>query len=312
MKITVQHINNSFSRSYELKSPGATFGRSHENQIVLPDPSVSISLFQAAIKLNEAQQIVIRNLAATPILIGNHSLRVGQSFTLQNNSEFVCGDFKFQLEPTRVGDLDTSDTTKTSTKADHLPQVKTAEEPALRVPTVMPMPGTNLISLMQVSAPSSPIDAQPNQAVATQEKNDETQRLNANVAEAEESHLTTTVEPAASTPSVFDDLFAGNGVVPIGAEPHTMDMHPFEINSATSRNTSDPLEHVNGIELDADLSKDPLERLSRDGIEHQQRDIFYDTRPSALLYDNQDGGKNTHLDDLDKIFNELESYAKVK
>lgn len=357
MKITVQHLHHSFNRSYELKSPGATFGRSHDNQIALPDPSMSISLFQAAIKIKETGQIELRNLAATPLLVGNQSLRVGQSLEIEDNSEFRCGDFKFQLEAVKPA-LDSQAAVS---------QVKQTESPSFKAPTVMPMPGTEAMlpaMQMQTAAPSTPLDSHPipqlrpqfdeitpetfevpeiveeapviedteftiavteydasiaaNAAEHTSSSDDcdAADKLESvAVAAAEEPPIiaapaTTGAEVQEPTPSVFDDLFSGNGVVPIGAEPDYMEVHPFEIGSATIRNSSDPLNLVNGIELDEDLSKDPLERLSRDGIEHQQRDIFHDTRPSTMLHDNQDEDKTAHLDDLDKIFSELESYAK--
>lgn len=259
MKITVQHLNNSFNRSYQLKSPGATFGRSHDNQIVLPDPLVSVSLFQAAIKLNKAGQIVIHNLAATPILVNNQSLFVGQSFELQTNSEFSCGNFKFQLEA-----IDAEKPLDETTAA-----VNQAENQTFKAPTVMPIPGNEPIAINLAA------------------------KENATSFKVEES-------PAATpTASIFDDLFNSNGVIPIGAEVNSKDMHPFELNSAALRNTSDPLAQINSIDLNDDISKDPLERLSRDGSEHLQRDIFYDTRPSTLLHD-----------DIDKIFNELENFTK--
>lgn len=245
MKITVQHLNNSFSRSYELKSPGATFGRSHDNQIVLPDPSVSISLFQAAIKLSKTGQIVIHNLAATPILLGNQSLYVGQSFELQTSSEFICGNFKFLLDGTD------------------------AENQVFRAPTVMPIPGTEAITI----------------DVAAKEP--------ATSFNIEESSTT------APAHSIFDDLFNSNGVIPIGAEVTSKDIHPFKLNSAALRNTSDPLAQINSIDLTDDISKDPLEHLSQDASEYLQHDIFYDTRPSTLLQD-----------DLDTIFSELENSTK--
>ena len=86
------------------------------------------------------------------------------------------------------------------------------------------------------------------------------------------------------------------------------------MNSAIARNTDNPLEEMQGVALDEDLSKDPLERLSRDGIEHQQRDIFHDTRPSTLIHDSEQGtsSKQTDLDHLDKILSELEGLANSK
>ncbi len=301
MKITVQHLHSSFNRSYELKSPGATFGRSPENQIVLPDPSVSISLFQAAIKVKKTGEIEIRNLAATPILIGNHSIRVGQSLNLQETSQFTCGNFKFQLEGLSAPETPTAE-----------PEVPAGEQHSVRAPTVMPMPGTQqaliqCLSEHSASPPQSDLALNPEHTEAPLHlltTKETTPKSNVEAVKPTEK-----LKPQES-PSVFDDLFSGNGVVPIGVEPNYQEVHPFEMASATVRNTEDPLAEITAIELDEALSKDPLERLSRDGIEHQQRDIFYDNRPSTLLHDEQDKPQNNSLNDLDKILRDLESYAK--
>mgnify|MGYP001035358595 CR=1 FL=1 len=309
MKTTVQHLHSSFNRSYEIKSPGATFGRSHDNQIALPDPSISISLFQAAIKIKDGGQIELRNLAATPILVGNQSLRVGQSFDLQSDSEFTCGDFKFQLESAPQA----ADKSKAASD-----QPSQSESPSFKTPTVMPMPGTEtILPVRQTLAPSTPLVAQiketaPNTFESPEIVKEKPESEKSELASPAELAITPTPSVEEPVPSVFDDLFSGSGVVPIGAEPTHMDVHPFEMRSATTRNSNDPLNQVNGIDLDEDLSKDPLERLSRDGIEHQQRDIFHDTRPSTILHDHQDESNDSSIDDLDKIFSELENYAKVK
>ncbi|MDO5666782.1 MAG: FHA domain-containing protein [Alcaligenaceae bacterium] len=452
MKITVQNLSQSYHRSFALSSPGATFGRSPENQIVLADPSVSISLFQAAIKINESAQIEIRNLAATPILVGNQSLSVGQSLALQSDSEFICGDFKFKLE---------ADSAQEAASINSHPKLLTNQP--FRAPTVMPMPGSEsmdfekiaaevapyttdrdmgrssttaaaeiipeplslehfglasssvttettpastpelesrqapnvqaqeqlttdfeLISEPQVAVELSPpspefefanleLNPAPKTSSVDAEQADATVSRVAIVSQAEanpapstpikadsdsgtssipesrttaqlevtgsididsDKEIQTESEPtpevlvapqsvpvpvsestpeAEAVPSIFDDLFAGSGVVPIGAEIN-YDVHPFEMGSATARNTDNPLGEMQGMALDDDLSKDPLERLSRDGIEHQQRDIFHDTRPSTLLHDTEQKSANTQsdLDHLDKILRELESLANSR
>lgn len=455
MKITVQNLSQSFNRSFDLSSPGVTFGRSPENQIVLPDPSVSISLFQAAIKVNESAQIEIRNLAATPILIGNQSLSVGQSLALQSGSEFICGDFKFKLE---------ADNAQEAANINSHP--KLANNQPFRAPTVMPMPGSEAMDFEQIAAEVSPptadrafisdttsatvapppslnaeiiaeplplahfgietdsppvttapdavIDtvlqiekeptadfeltrdanlevgielsplspdfefsrvnlsadsggapqdsvssytdtAQTKQTTTTPTRVDiinevappiqplteaeiaiaqapsaetvsttqaelltafETQLLDDQIAPTPMSAAAPALEAesiAEASPSIFDDLFSGSGVVPIGAEINN-DVHPFAMDSATTRNTDNPLGEMQGMALDEDLSKDPLERLSRDGIEHQQRDIFHDTRPSTMLHDNEQKSHSSQsdLDHLDKILRELESLGNSR
>lgn len=305
MKITVQNLSNSFNRSFDLSSPGATFGRSPENQIVLPDPSASISLFQAALKINESSQIEIRNLAATPILVGNQSLSVGQSLVLQNNSEFSCGDFRFRLT-TAHNEVVTS------------PDEQTTElnNPSFRAPTVMPMPGSESvdceqISIQKVTSIEEVLKSESSPHNIELDPIDLKDKASTTPLKDEESVVKTL--PEATNCSIFDDLFSGNGVAPIGAEVNH-ELHPFEMNSAIARNTDNPLEEMQGVALDEDLSKDPLERLSRDGIEHQQRDIFHDTRPSTLIHDSEQGAssKQTDLDHLDKILSELENLANSK
>lgn len=389
MKITIHNLSKSFNRSFDLSSPGATFGRSPENQIVLPDPSVSISLFQAAIKINDAAEIELRNLAATPILVGNQSLSVGQSLTLQSGSEFSCGDFNFKIEADNAID---------ATQINSTP--KLAANQPFRAPTVMPMPGSDDMDYEKIAAevsvedhidadslthfgielglapvaklensptlestfdksseplgehaPSSlafsfddlviapstlPLHEEPHSTVF--EDKQEVQAVEAELAmvssvdhlcqdateqtppakveaEVETQPLAPTqVEPQAEVVnSIFDDLFSGNGVMPIGAEVN-YDVHPFEMDSATARNTANPLGELHGMALDDDLSKDPLERISRDGIEHQQRDIFHDTRPSTMLHDTEEKAHSNHsdLDHLDKILRELESLSNNK
>ena len=83
--------------------------------------------------------------------------------------------------------------------------------------------------------------------------------------------------------------------------------------SGTVRNSHDPLAELQGIALDDNLSKDPLERLSRDGIEHQKNDILQDQRPSTLLHANEQELTSNHatLDHLDTILLELAQQKRL-
>lgn len=286
MKITVQSLVASFKRDYELKSPGITFGRSTDNLIALPDPSGSLSLFQGVIKFNNSQQITIRNLATTPITLGDKILKAGQSAELHADTEFSCGNFKFTLSRAALG-VETDDTQPTTAVA-----TDSTQRPHAKTPTVLPMP--NAEKLNTSTGPMSIAEAgremMPDQDV-----------------------LNTTQDKDKATTSIFDDLFGGSHVTPIGIDSTFEDTHPFEMNSAISRNTSNPLEQLTGIELDSSLSKDPLERLSQDGLEQQQRDIFADSRPSTLLHDeSEDLTTGIHNADLEAIFKDLERYTKNK
>lgn len=349
MKIKVQNQSKSFERSFDLVSPGLTIGRSPENHIALADPSISISLFQAAITIDDAAQISIRNLALTPILVGNQSLKVGEIIPLRSDSEFSCGDFIFKIE-----NADINSPVQQATKRHH------------KTPTVMPMPGSEHLNseltpedtdfesqqaAAAIKAENSPLP-QPASKIfdienfASTEKptaqsvtespeiateptqmpntafsallNDNTNTVidvDMTLPKAAELNPTIKVLPeesADSAASIFDRLFSGNGVVPVGAEVND-DLHPFDMTSATVRNSDNPLAELQGIALDANLSKDPLERLSRDGIEHQQVDIFQDSRPSTLLHSNEQGlqQKNHALDHLDNILLELEQLGQI-
>ena len=118
---------------------------------------------------------------------------------------------------------------------------------------------------------------------------------------------------ADNSASIFDSLFDGAGVVPVGASDINYDIHPFDMTSGTVRNSHDPLAELQGIALDDNLSKDPLERLSRDGIEHQKKDILQDQRPSTLLHANEQELKSNHatLDHLDTILLELAQQKRL-
>ncbi len=382
MKIKVQNQSKSFERSFDLVSPGLTIGRSPENHIALADPSISISLFQAAITIDDAAQISIRNLALTPILVGNQSLKVGEIIPLRSDSEFSCGDFIFKIE-----NADIKSPVQQATKRPH------------KTPTVMPMPGSEHLNsgltpedtdfdsqqaaaaikaenaplplpaskildiesfastekptvqsviespdplsttplAEDISASTSEITTDPAAAAATvrapEIATEPTQMPstafsallddNANTvidvdmtlpkaAELNPTIKVPSAESADSAASIFDSFFSGNGVVPVGAEVN-YDLHPFDMTSATVRNSDNPLAELQGIALDANLSKDPLERLSRDGIEHQQVDIFQDSRPSTLLHSNEQGlqQKNQALDHLDNILLELEQLGRL-
>ncbi|WP_432785989.1 hypothetical protein AAEX37_00097 [Oligella sp. MSHR50489EDL] len=359
MKIKVQNQSKSFERSFDLVSPGLTIGRSPENHIALADPSISISLFQAAITIDEAAQISIRNLALTPILVGNQSLKVGEIIPLRSDSEFSCGDFIFKIE-----NADIKSPVQQATKRHH------------KTPTVMPMPGSehlnseltpedtdfeskqaaaaikaentplplppskilDLESFASTARPTAqpdsespeiateptqapntatPISAEKNTAFSASLDNNANTVSDVDMTLPKAAELNPTIkvpsaESADSAASIFDSLFSGNGVVPVGAEVN-YDLHPFDMTSATVRNSDNPLAELQCIALDANLSKDPLERLSRDGIEHQQVDIFQDSRPSTLLHSNEQGlqQKNHALDHLDNILLELEQLGRL-
>lgn len=311
MKITVQNLSNAFKRSFDLLSPGVTIGRSPNNHIVLADPSISISLFQATITINKSTQIEIRNLAATPILVGDQKLGVGQAIALQSDSEFSCGDFYFKIESA----------SKKETAMRHSRSQLASKQP-FKSPTVMPMPGSEEIK------PEITLDDEVfNRPPMAQAKNDslfeekalaeQPSIVNTHLSPLMESIAPKTSELDASNTqaeiavepidSIFDNLFSGNGAVPVGADVN-YDLHPFEMDSSTVRNPDNPLGEIRGIALDENLSKDPLEYLSRDGIEHQQRDILQDSRPSTMLHNNEQNlQKNTlELEHLDNILFELD------
>lgn len=323
MKITVHNQSKSFERSFDLVSPGLTIGRSPENHIALADPSLSISLFQAAITIDDAAQISIRNLALTPILVGNHSLKVGETMVLKSDSEFSCGDFYFNISVTESNSL-----------APQVPPAQQATQRPLKAPTVMPMPGTVEMPTATHHLAPNPVAVAPLAEIinlSPQQPASEQNTVFEPLVEAT-TELRSDIEPsptpftelgtatqlasesaADNSASIFDSLFDGAGVVPVGASDINYDIHPFDMTSGTVRNSHDPLAELQGIALDDNLSKDPLERLSRDGIEHQKKDILQDQRPSTLLHANEQELTSNHatLDHLDTILLELAQQKRL-
>lgn len=288
MIITIQHQHKPWQQDFTLTTPGVTFGRSRDNAIALPDPARSISLYQGAITVSEDQHIVLRNLASTPIVVNDQQLHCLQSITLspQETSEdsvsFVCGDYAFTL----------SDREATAAEA---PAEKSVAVAAAATTVMATVPATALVDNDTATAINRKTVVEPEPAVAP---------VAEAVSLAESAPLAEPVVTPESQPveDVFGDLFEGSGVVPIGGEVD-LEAHPFDLPSSVSRNSNNPLKEIDISHLSPHMDQDPLISLSRDGMEHQQRDIFYDRSPTTLS--SQSSTNDEIEDELELLLQEL-------
>lgn len=85
----------------------------------------------------------------------------------------------------------------------------------------------------------------------------------------------------------FSDFLSGPGVVPIGGEVDLHQINPFEMESRSSRISSDPLKQLEaqGIQ-DASIQGEILSVFRQDGTEQHKHTIFTDSTPTTVKQNN--------------------------
>lgn len=97
----------------------------------------------------------------------------------------------------------------------------------------------------------------------------------------QEADKPTTVTEAFEDP--FADLLSGPGVVPVGADIDLHQVNPFEMASAISRNSANPLELVQAQGLEHQSTHgEILSIFAQDGTEQDKKTIFTDATPSTV------------------------------
>ena len=311
---------NTWSAIFE--APGGTLGRSADNHLTLPDPERHICRIQAAVRISDNACYLVNLSSMSQVSINGHPILRDQEVPLVAGDELTIGTYTLKAEDPNTPVTADAAVAAGGLAALHDQPVDPAlsepdpllESPLLDTALVPEIPPTNTAPVSE--APEAPIptavdtapvetpaidtsstapvvDPFPTDASTTELATPEPFSSSAMpfenpladappMADSDLSREPLTDNVSSDNPDVdvFSDLF-GPGTLPVGSVPD-VSTHPFDMESAQTRNPEDPLRHL--PRGDANVSgplRDPLDLLDS----HESDDVnsvFSDQTPSTL------------------------------